>query len=78
MVIVPLDSSFEHKSSAEQSSAIDDLQSHSSDAGLRGTVVPVWEYGGRMKFIAPQPWHQFFRGLSLQMVYTNLNKEISW
>jgi len=78
MVIVPLDSSFGNKSEREQLDIIRDLQLHSNNAGLKGTVVPVWESGGRMKFIAPQPWHPFFRSLSLQTIAANINKTISW
>jgi hypothetical protein len=78
MVIVPLDSSFGNKSEEEQLGIIDDLQLHSNRAGLKGTVVPVWESGGHMKFIAPQPWHPFFQSLSLRRVAANINKEISW
>jgi hypothetical protein len=78
MIIVPLDSSFEHKSSSDQSDIVDELQAHSNGAGLKGTIVPVWEYSGQMKFIAPPPWHPFFKSLSLQRVFANINKEISW
>jgi hypothetical protein len=78
MVIIPLDSSFGHKSDADQSDIISDLQAHSIGAGLRGTVVPVWESGGRMHFRAPRPWHPFFQSLSLQQVWANVNGQISW
>jgi hypothetical protein len=78
MVIVPLDSSFGHKTSADQEAIIADLQMHSLAAGLAGTVVPVWEQSGRMAFIAPTPWHPFFKSLSLQAVFANVNKELSW
>ncbi|MGJ0391901.1 MAG: hypothetical protein ACR650_03960 [Methylocystis sp.] len=76
MIIVPLDSSFGCKSGQEQSEAIGELQMRSTSAGLRGTVVPVWQSSGRMAFIAPRPWHPFFQSLSLPMVYANLNKEL--
>ncbi len=78
MVIIPLESSFGSKSDAEQREIIGELQDRSSAANLKGTVVPVWESGGRMSFIAPQPWHPFFRGLSMQTVFVNINKELSW
>jgi hypothetical protein len=79
MIIVPLDSSFGHKASEEQNGIISDLQIHARAAGLAGTIVPVWDSGGgRMSFIAPQPWHPFFRSLSLQVVWANTNKELSW
>ena len=74
MIVVPVDSSFGHKASAEQHSFIRDLQQHAAEAGLKGTVVPVWNGG----FIAPRPWHPFFRTLPLHLVHANINKEIYW
>src|SRR5271167_2173269 len=68
MIIIPLEASFGSRPQDEQNSVIDDLQLHSSDAGLKGTVVPVWESGGRLHFIAPRPWHPFFASLSMHMV----------
>ena len=78
MVIVPLDSSFGHKTREDQDTMITELQLRARAAGLAGTVVPVWESGGRMSFIAPQPWHPFFRSLSITGVLRNINKELSW
>ena len=79
MIIVPLDHDFGSKTSSDQQSAIKGLQARAIGAGLRGRVVAVWDAGGgRMSFIAPQPWHPFFQGLNLPTVYRNLNKEISW
>ncbi len=78
MVIVPLEGSFDYKSDEEQQAIIEELQLHSRGAGLKGTVVPVWQKSGRMAFIAPTPWHPFFRSLSLQTVFANVNKEIYW
>lgn len=78
MVIIPLASDFEHKTDQEQRETIDSLQSHSHGAGLKGTVVPVWESSGRMRFIAPRPWHPFFQSISMQQVWANINKELSW
>ena len=78
MIIIPLDSNFGSKSDQEQRQIISELQARSLAAGLRGTVVPVWESGGRMSFIAPRPWHPFFQSISLQRVWANINKEISW
>jgi hypothetical protein len=78
MIIVPLEASFGSKSDSDQHKIINELQSRSSGANLKGTVVPVWESGGRMGFIAPQPWHPFLRGLSMRDVIANINKELSW
>ena len=79
MIIVPLDSSFGHKLGSDQQSITADLQWHANDAGLKGTVVPVWDRGGgRMAFIAPQQWHPFFQSIDLRFVASNINREIYW
>jgi hypothetical protein len=78
MIIVPLDRAYDLKSFAEQNAFKDELQMRANAAGLRGTVVTVWPKGGRMGFIAPQPWHPFFRSTSIQFVMANLNRELSW
>lgn len=77
MIIVPLDNSFDRKPQTEQEEIIDSLQMYARSAGLAGTVVPVWESGGRMMFIAPRPWHPFFQSLSLRAVFANINKTLT-
>jgi hypothetical protein len=62
MIIVPVDSSFGNKSQEEQNEITFMLQKCATSAGLAGTVVPVWDKGGgRMAFLAPEPWHPFFK-----------------
>jgi hypothetical protein len=78
MIIVPLDDDFGHKSNTDRQHAIRELQARSRSAGLAGTVVPVWNDGGCMAFIAPRPWHPFFSSLDLPTVWANVNKELSW
>jgi hypothetical protein len=78
MVIIPLESSFGNKSEADQRDIIEDLQRHSVESGLKGTVVPVWASGGRMHFTAPQPWRPFFTSISLHRIWASINKGISW
>jgi len=78
MIIAPLDGSFEHKTSAQQAAAIEQIQLAANSAGLRGTVVAIWPVGGRTKFIGPRPWHPFLRGLSLQQVMANVNRNLTW
>jgi hypothetical protein len=79
LIIVPLDNSFGRKSNSDQQGILSNLQANATSAGLAGKVVPVWDSGGgRMSFIAPPNWHPFFRNLSLQFVFANLNKEIYW
>lgn len=78
MIVVPLDSSFDHYSSHQQSVEVAEIQQRASSAGLAGKVVPVWLSGQSMKFIAPRPWHPFFSSLPWNAVIANLNKELSW
>jgi hypothetical protein len=79
LIIIPLDSSFGHKTPQEQYQITYELQARSEAAGLAGTVVPVWDAGGgRMAFIAPANWHPYFRSLSLQTVFANLNRTLYW
>ncbi len=69
LIIVPLESHFGNMSSQDQNVTIKALQLHASEAGLRGTVVPVWDSGGgRMAFLAPQQWHSFFGSSNLPWV----------
>lgn len=79
MVIVPLSSEFGQRPSNAQRQAVAELQQRSMSAGLKGTVVPVWDSGGgRMAFIAPRPWHPFFQSLGLSQVHASLNRTLSW
>ena len=76
MIIVPLENNFHHATGADQQNTIDYLQACSIDAGLAGKVVPVWLHGGHVYFIAPTPWHPFFKSLSWDSILYNLNKEL--
>lgn len=79
LIIVPLEASFKFRTKSEQDETISELQSRASNAGLRGTVVPVWDNGGgRMGFIAPGNWHAFFQSINLQYVLNNINRELYW
>ena len=79
LIIIPLGNSFRIKSEREQRGVIDELRMRAANAGLDGTVVPVWDNGGgRMAFIAPTNWHPFFKSISLPFVATNINRELYW
>lgn len=78
IIIVLVDRSFGNKSQSEQNQITGKLQMCARSAGLAGTVVPVWDSGrGRMGFLAPQPWHPFFKGLSLSFVAANINRRLT-
>ena len=78
MIIIPLDRSFDIKSSSDQRATIKEMQARAKSAGLDGTVVAIWEAGGRTKFIAPRSWHSFFNSINLMFVWNHINAEISW
>jgi hypothetical protein len=78
LIIIPLNSAFHDKNDQEKSEIICQLQTRANGAGLAGTVVPVWDMGNRMEFIAPQTWHPFLRSISWQFVLDKINREIFW
>ncbi len=79
LIIAPLASDFGLKAPATQRAVIAEIHLRSRGAGLAGTVVPVWDAGaGRMAFIAPQPWHPFFRPIDLEAVHASVNQELNW
>lgn len=77
LIIAPLDSSFGSKSSSSQDSFIQSLEVYAHRAGLAGTVVPIWLSGRQMNFIAPRPWHPFFKLLTWNDILRNVNKELT-
>ncbi len=78
LIIIPLDSSFARKGSAEQNRIATSLELCARSAGLAGTVVPVWDNGGgRMGFLAPNNYHSFFRSIDLRFVSMNVNRELT-
>lgn len=78
LIIVPLESSFGNKLESDKDEIIAELQVRARSAGLAGTVVPVWEAGSKMVFIAPPNWHPFFRSLSIRQIFASVNREIYW
>lgn len=78
IIIVLVDRSFGYKSSTEQNQICAGIQACAASAGLAGTVVPVWDNGGgRMAFLAPQPWVPFFQSMTLANVAANINRELT-
>ncbi|MBH2029323.1 MAG: hypothetical protein I8H74_02405 [Moraxellaceae bacterium] len=77
LIIAPLDSSFGNKGLSSQNLFMQTLEAYAHRAGLAGTVVPVWLSGRQMNFIAPRPWHPFFKSLSWNDVLRNINKELT-
>lgn len=78
IVIVSLDSSFGGKSAAEQHEVVAEIQMRSHAAGLAGKAVPVWESGTAMYFIAPPQWSSYFKSLNMSVIWSRVNRELSW
>jgi hypothetical protein len=76
MIVIPLDPSFGKKSWYQQNNFMDDLQLSAKNAGLAGTVVPVWRIGDNHGFIAPPKWHAFFKKLSWDAIQASINNEL--
>jgi len=77
MIIIPLDSTFGNKSRRKQDEILDELQICANNAGLAGTVVPVWQMGANHGFIAPPKWHPFFKTFSWEAILANINNELA-
>ena len=78
VIAVLVSSSFGCKSSADQNEICGQLQSCARSAGLAGTVVPVWDAGGRrMGFLAPHQWQSFFRSISLAQIAASVNRNLT-
>ena len=78
MVIVIMDPGFVRASPTQQEAAIGQLQRLATTCGLKGTVAMVWDAGGKMNYLAPQLWHEFFASITLDDVRQRLNAEIRW
>lgn len=78
MIIAPLDPTFHNRTQEDKEDFMDALQIAATSAGLAGAVVLIWRVGRSVHFIAPQPWHPFFRSQGIyETVLANINKEIT-
>lgn len=78
IIIILVNNNFGYISNSEQNQIKNSLQLCATSAGLKGTVVPVWDAGmGRMGFLAPSAWQNFFMNLNLTFVYSNINRELT-
>ena len=77
MIIVPVKSSVASKTQQQQNEIKSSLQMYAENAGLAGTVCLVWSTGNRFGFLAPTPWHGFFRSINMNFVALNVNKKLT-
>lgn len=78
MVIVIMDRGFAGAAANQQEATISQLQALAKLNGLKGTVAMVWDEGGKMNYLIPQPWHEFFQSITLDDVRARINAEIKW
>jgi hypothetical protein len=60
MVIVIMDPAFARASPTQQEATITQLQTRSDACGLKGTIAMVWDAGGKLDYLVPQPCMIFF------------------
>lgn len=77
LIIIPLDYKFALKTQDEQLATKNSLQKCADAAKLKGIVVPVWQKGKRMMFIAPLNWHAFLQTISWDSILINCNKTLT-
>ena len=78
MIIVPVEASFGSKSQTHQSEFVAAFQLAVNQAGLAGKAAAIWKSGRQIGFVAPQPWHPFFKSQGIyELVLANLNKTIT-
>lgn len=78
MIIVLVPATFGKASVAGQRQAVVRLQACAIAAGMRGTVVAVWDAGeGRMGLQAPTRWHAFFKSIGLAHISANVNRTLT-
>jgi len=78
LIIVPVNSAFESRSSEEQHKVRERLESLATAHGMSGVVVPVWRgYSGRMKFLAPLSIQPVLRQIEWSQVAKSLSGKLA-
>ena len=78
LIIVFVSPDVGRRSALEQQQVVNALQVCANAAGLAGNAVPVWrDNSGRLGFIAPLNQHAFFRSVTFEYLYGNVNKNLS-
>lgn len=77
VILVVVSSAFGTMSTASKNDALSALQVCARAAGLRGTVVAVWNSGGRVMSVGPTGWEGFQRSLTWPFVAANINRKLT-
>ena len=77
-VFVPLDAAFGRMTPQEQSTALKSLHSAANSAGLKGSVVLVWDKGGGQSgILAEKQLHPHLGGITVSYVTSNINRQLT-
>jgi hypothetical protein len=78
LIVVFVSPDVGRRSVFEQQQVVNALQACARAAGLAGNAVPVWrDTSGRLAFIAPPNQHAFFKSVTFEYLYRNINKTLS-
>jgi hypothetical protein len=77
LVFVRLESTFADQPIERQREWIAEAQSHVTSSGLVGTVVPVWDAGDRLGYLASS-WTPFKSDLTLRRIGDMVNGDLFW
>lgn len=77
LIFIPLDSTIGQRPVAEQAELLRTLQHCAKSAGLKGSVVLVWDKGGTTGLLAEKTVHAFIQGTTLAFVQSNINRELT-
>ena len=78
MVFVPLDPTFAQIPPADQATALKAIQQATTSAGLKGSVVFVWEKpNGQTGLLADRSVHQYLSGTAMSTITKNVNRQLT-
>jgi len=77
LIFIPLESGIGQRPAAEQAELLRMLQHCAKSAGLKGTVVLVWDKGGTTGLLAERTVHPHIQGTTLAFVESNINRELT-
>lgn len=78
LIVVFVNPNVGQRPAFSQQQLVNALQACAKSAGLAGNVVPVWtDSGGRLNFLAPPNQHAYFKSVTYQYLYGQVNKTLS-
>jgi class 3 adenylate cyclase len=77
LIFIPLEPGIAQRPVPEQAELLRSLQHCAKSAGLKGTVVLVWDKGGTTGLMAERTVHPHIQGTTLAFVQSNINRELT-